>query len=46
LDASCLNSANTFVHTWSQTHLSHLTEVDEDKQDTLREYRKYGGVLG
>lgn len=46
LDASGLNSSNALVHTWSQAHLSRLAEMDEDKQDTLRTYQKYGGVLG
>jgi len=46
LDASGLNSANALVRTWSRSHLSLLSEMDEDKQDPLREYQKYGGVLG
>jgi hypothetical protein len=46
LDASGLNSSNTLVRTWSQAHLTRLTEMDEGRQDTLREYQKYDGVLG
>jgi hypothetical protein len=31
---------------WSREHLSRLTEFDEGKKDSLREYQKYAGVLG
>jgi len=46
LDTSGLNAANALVHTWSQAQLSRLSEMDEGKQITLREYQKYDGVLG
>jgi tetratricopeptide (TPR) repeat protein len=46
VEASGLNSANELMRIWSRGHLLRLTELDEGKKDSLREYQKYAGVLG